>query len=273
MKPQDRERAHLVYPRAEVLLPALDALVVAAGLIALRPALEVQASGHAPDLLLADAYALTWTLAGFLFGLTFLLGCHRTRHYDRRRPRWHEIGDIVGFALLLGSIDLGLSLIGGIDPRIPVGVWLLLAVLVPLGRAGLRRRLDALGLWRRPTVVVGVGDNAERAAQALMREPGLGLAIVAFADPTEGRLLAGGGIRPVPRMISLGDELRPVLPLDRLLGEITSNLAAPHMSSRRMPTRCRPASSCSRASPPPDATSTSSRHSGGCRWRLPSSPG
>ena len=229
MKVQDIERTRLWPRRPEILVPALDALVIGVVLVVLRPTLQLAASDLVLTGLLHDPFLLTWTFMGALSAMALLIWSQRAGHYNRRRPRWHEFGDLTGWVLLLGVIDVVISAIGSVDARIPVGTWLLIGLSVPLARLLVRRRLDAIGLWRRPTVIVGVGANAERAAEALLRDQSLGLAVIAFADPVEGRVLASGGIRPLPRMIEVAGQHRPVLPLDRLLAGGESGHNPPHV--------------------------------------------
>jgi undecaprenyl-phosphate galactose phosphotransferase len=228
MKTQDTERSSLTSRRAEALVPAADTLVVVVALLALRPAILLLDSVQLVAALAADAFVLTWIAAGGLSAILLLLWSHHAGHYDRRRAGWSETRDVLSWVLLLASFDLGLCLIGGLDLAVPIPAWLAVALAVPLLRRQVRRRLDRSGLWRRPTVVVGVGDNAERAARGLFAEPALGLAVVAFADPNEGRPTDGGGIRPVPRMIEVEGEVRPVLPLSRLI-DADGGDAMPHV--------------------------------------------
>lgn len=228
MKTQNSERSRLTSRRAETLVPAADTLVLVLALLAVRPTLFLLAAGEPATTLAADAFALTWAAVGALSAVLLLLWSHQAGHYDRRRAGWSETRDLLSWVVLLCAFDLGLGLIGGVDLAVPLAVWLPIAVTLPLLRRQIRRRLDRAGLWRRPTVVVGVGDNATRAARGLLAEPGLGLAVVAFADPHEGRPTDGGGIRPVPRMIDVSGELRPVLPVSRLIGDEGGD-AMPHV--------------------------------------------
>jgi undecaprenyl-phosphate galactose phosphotransferase len=196
---------------AENFVASVDVLVMTLCLLGVR--LIAPSGGGAAVAGAADLAPLLWKLAGvgFLAGLIFAL--HRLGHYDRCRAAWQELGDIVAWVALLGSLDVVLALLAGVGVGLPLVAWAAILVLLPLTRARVRRRLDLLGLWRRPTVIVGTGDNARRAAQALLREPGLGLSVVAFAE------LGAPGVsaRPEHRAIEVGQASVSVMPAARLL--------------------------------------------------------
>lgn len=58
--------------------------------------------------------------------------------------------------------------------------WCLALPVIPLVRLAVNRLLFRAGLWARPTVVIGSGENARRAADALMSDWLLGFNILAF---------------------------------------------------------------------------------------------
>ncbi|MDX1540184.1 MAG: exopolysaccharide biosynthesis polyprenyl glycosylphosphotransferase [Geminicoccaceae bacterium] len=222
MKTQQIERTRFSRKHAEALVPAFDALLAGVMLATVRPLASI--ANGAPLALPGDAFAITWTLFGALAAAMILIWSHHAGHYDRRRPYGMEVADLLGWTFLLGMLDLGLCLLGGLDPLPSVIVWTLVGIGLPMQRRLLRQRLDRLGLWQRPTVVVGVGYNAEVAARALITEPSLGLSVIAFADPNDERSRGSGPVG-VPRMMDLDGELRPVLPLSRLLPEHDSAAA------------------------------------------------
>ena len=218
MKRQSFGRTRLSPQGAEGLVPVVDALAMGLLLLVARPATLLPGAGQAA-VVPPDAFTLTWILSGGLAALALLVWSHHAGHYDRRRPFGMEVSDLLGWTFLFGAGDAGLCLIGGIDPLPPLGIWLMLAIALPLQRRLVRDRLDRVGLWQRPTVVVGVGYNAEVAARALLAEPSLGLTVIAFADPEESRAVNRDAVRPAPRMLEVAGELRPVLPLSRLLSD------------------------------------------------------
>ena len=56
-------------------------------------------------------------------------------------------------------------------------------MLLVLARGVTCRGLSRLGLWTRPAVIFGAGENAQQAALALRSEPGMGYAVQAFMVP------------------------------------------------------------------------------------------
>ncbi|MCK9283735.1 MAG: undecaprenyl-phosphate galactose phosphotransferase WbaP [Rhodocyclaceae bacterium] len=60
--------------------------------------------------------------------------------------------------------------------------WALNLTLIPLGRSGVRLLLDDLGLWQRPTVIIGTGENARDAYLAIKSERGMGYHILGFVN-------------------------------------------------------------------------------------------
>lgn len=67
----------------------------------------------------------------------------------------------------------------------PLGLLVTLAisvVLVPVGRAIMKRALMAIGLWGRSVVVLGAGDTGSRVVEAMLRVPSHGLHPIAIFD-------------------------------------------------------------------------------------------
>lgn len=117
-----------------------------------------------------------------VFGLFLLLV--RFQHYSDRRPFWDELSDFIKLVGLLALIDMAMmSWFSQQDSRI----WWALSWGMSLGMLVLIRNLTRLvlhklGLWTRPTIVVGVGPNAADAALALHSQPELGLQVIGFVD-------------------------------------------------------------------------------------------
>jgi Undecaprenyl-phosphate galactose phosphotransferase WbaP len=53
---------------------------------------------------------------------------------------------------------------------------------VPVGRLAVRQLLDFLGLWKRPVLIVGTGENARDAFKAIQGEFALGYEVVGFVE-------------------------------------------------------------------------------------------
>ena len=117
-----------------------------------------------------------------VFGVMIFL--IRYRHYSDRKPFWTELGEILWTLLLLTMLDLAMIGIARWNSsRLWWGlVWLLVMVLVPLGRSALRFAMQRMQVWQRPTLIVGNGRNAHEAAQALKSESALGFEVVDFLD-------------------------------------------------------------------------------------------
>ncbi len=115
-------------------------------------------------------------------GLGFFLV--RSRHYSDRKPFWTELGEVLHVLLVLAVLDLAvLALTRWNSSRLWwLWVWPLAAVWVPFGRAVTRSAMRRLGLWQRPTLMVGNGPNAHDAMAALQSEPSLGFEVVGFVD-------------------------------------------------------------------------------------------
>lgn len=62
--------------------------------------------------------------------------------------------------------------------------WVLVLVLVPLGRIITKRMLNKLGLWKKHTIIIGSGRNAIEAYAALQSEEVLGFRVSAFVCST-----------------------------------------------------------------------------------------
>jgi Undecaprenyl-phosphate galactose phosphotransferase WbaP len=64
-------------------------------------------------------------------------------------------------------------------------VWLIAVVMIVWGRMLTRLLLKQLGLWTRPTIIIGQGPNANDAAVALQSEPRMGFQVAGYVDVTQ----------------------------------------------------------------------------------------
>lgn len=119
----------------------------------------------------------------------------RLRHYSYRKPFWFELKEVVRTLLIFAVFDLAMVAFSMWHfSRYVWGLtWFSALVLVPLARAIVKRILDAFGLWKKHTVIIGSGKNACDAYAALQSEEILGFAICAFfsSDQTGARQLMG----------------------------------------------------------------------------------
>ena len=130
-------------------------------------------------------------------------------HYSRRRPFSSEILDVIKVFMVVAVLDGVVSYLTRwqFSRSWFVLAWVLALILIPLMRVAVKRALLHAGSWQRPTVILGVGQNAVEAAEALRSEPLMGLDVIAFlAIPGEGALVAS---------IELGGKQVPVLALDK----------------------------------------------------------
>jgi undecaprenyl-phosphate galactose phosphotransferase len=101
-------------------------------------------------------------------------------HYEQRLPFWTEARDV--FAATLTTLVLAGAAAYFLNLPIPKDSLLAASAALPVAVVGLRRlarvALSSAGVWRMPVVVVGEGDWAEQAEQALRRHSGLGYDVV-----------------------------------------------------------------------------------------------
>jgi Undecaprenyl-phosphate galactose phosphotransferase WbaP len=131
----------------------------------------------------AQRYLAWLAVAGVGLGL-FLV---RFRHYSDRKPFWSELGETLMALMVLAVLDLAvLALTRWNSSRLWWAfVWPLAMVGVPLARALAREVMRRIGVWQRPTLIVGNGPNAYEAVAALQSEPTLGFVAVGFIDPLQ----------------------------------------------------------------------------------------
>lgn len=108
-------------------------------------------------------------------------------HYARRRPFWDELREILrvltAMAMVSGAAAFVAELETGRNSHLIV--WALNFLLIPLGRAGARQLLDDLGLWQRPAIIIGTGENARDAYLAIKSERSMGYRILGFVRHCE----------------------------------------------------------------------------------------
>lgn len=176
-------------------------------------ALLAKALGTTPSsdwLVTQDLQRYAAWLAVSSLGLAFFLV--RFRHYSDRKPFWTELGEVFRVLLVLAVLDLAvLALTRWNSSRLWWAlVWPLAAVAVPTARSFARKIMRRLGVWQRPLLIVGWGNNALEAREALQSEPALGFELVGFVDVT------GSAIETAPPYLETGGVQVPVLPADAL---------------------------------------------------------
>jgi Undecaprenyl-phosphate galactose phosphotransferase WbaP len=127
---------------------------------------------------------VAWSGLVFLGLMLFLM---RFQHYSDRRPFWDELGDILRLMGSLALLDMTLvaSTRWNSSRLWWLLVWVLAVCMVVWGRVLTRWMLKRMGLWIRPTIIIGHGENAFEAAIALQSEPRMGFEVAGYVDVEE----------------------------------------------------------------------------------------
>jgi Undecaprenyl-phosphate galactose phosphotransferase WbaP len=127
-----------------------------------------------------ERYA-TWFCLAFLGIMFFLM---RFQHYSDRRPFWDELGDVLRLVSSLALLDMTLVAITRWNSSRLwwLIVWGLAVVTIVWGRMLTRFVLEQWGLWIRPTIIIGHGENATEAAIALESEPRMGFEVAGYVN-------------------------------------------------------------------------------------------
>lgn len=108
------------------------------------------------------------------------------QQYSRRRPVWDELRELFKTLLAAMLIISAALFYSGVDEMrdLTLWAWGFAVVLVPVGRVAARQILNQLGLWKRPVLIVGAGENALDAYKAIQDEFALGYQVVGFVAIT-----------------------------------------------------------------------------------------
>ena len=108
-------------------------------------------------------------------------------HYNRGKSFWDELGEIFEALTFLALLNAAFAFSG----RLPLSrlwlfsTWALAFILVPLTRFAVHHLLIITGIWQRPYVLLGGGNNALEASQAIQSEPILGYRLSALLLPDD----------------------------------------------------------------------------------------
>ncbi|MGI9437289.1 MAG: hypothetical protein ACR2Q4_21065, partial [Geminicoccaceae bacterium] len=88
-------------------------------------------------------YGATRAVIALTLGIGCLIMFSRFGHYDRRRPFWQELGDILGVVVIMAVLDAALVFLTKTNfSRLWWGAsWSLVAILVPTVRYGVKQFL------------------------------------------------------------------------------------------------------------------------------------
>lgn len=108
----------------------------------------------------------------------------RLRHYSYRKPFWFELKEILRTLIIFAVLDLALVAFSKWQfSRYIWGMtWGIALVLVPLFRTVTKKVLNRCGWWSKKTIIIGDGNNAQDACEALKSEALLGFEIVAVVS-------------------------------------------------------------------------------------------
>ena len=151
-----------------------------------------------------ERYA-TWFGLAFLGIMFFLM---RFQHYSDRRPFWDELGDVLRLVSSLALLDMTLVAITRWNSSRLwwLIVWGLAVLTIVWGRMLTRFVLQQWGLWIRPTIIIGHGENATEAAIALQSEPRMGFEVAGYVDVDQ----------PQPQLKLNGRTLKNIQELEKL---------------------------------------------------------
>ena len=151
-----------------------------------------------------ERYA-TWFGLAFLGIMFFLM---RFQHYSDRRPFWDELGDVLRLVSSLALLDMTLVAITRWNSSRLwwLIVWGLAVLTIVWGRMLTRFVLQQWGLWIRPTIIIGHGENATEAAIALQSEPRMGFEVAGYVDVDQ----------PQPQLTLNGRTLKNIQELEEL---------------------------------------------------------
>ena len=156
--------------------------------------------------------------------LTVCLGTFQyLGHYNRHRQFWQEIGDIAVVAMVALIFDAALLYMLKVNfSRLWVMTsWGLIILALPAARFAVKRASSRFGTWKRPTVIIGTGPNAQEIAEIYSRDNHLGYEVVAFLEPWSGA--------EMPASVTVDKRSVPVVPLAAEARSLPDWLGQPHV--------------------------------------------
>ncbi len=152
------------------------------------------------------------------------------RHYTYRKPFWSELREVLQLVVGLAVADLALVALSKWDfSRLQWALlWSMVLLLLPLFRATAKLMLRRAGVWQWPSFIIGCGDNAREAYQALQGERMMGFEVQAFVAPNDqcqGSPVEGIPLLPddMQRLISANPEAKFFLAMEYEQAELRDN--------------------------------------------------
>jgi len=208
------------------ILALTDALALVSALVLARLVYWLHFFDSQPPKFFMD-FGVAWSQQLILFSIlaiTTLAWFWRAGHYSRRRPQWDDLRETTKIILLIGMLNAALIFLA----KWPVSrvwlslTWTLSIVFVPMFRVLVKNALLAMGGWRQPTVVIGIGENAKRVTEALHSEHLLGYEVTAF--------IAGPGHAANKlSCVKIENKEIPVLFYSNKIKGLLENLGYPHL--------------------------------------------
>nr|HQT27163.1 hypothetical protein [Burkholderiales bacterium] len=109
----------------------------------------------------AHTYLIQWSFL-LCFMAVAVMQFWWAGHYSLRKPFWDELREVYKVLFQLALINAFLLFLRGVhsSPWLYGVTWLMIFILVPGMRVIAKKVLKGMGLWSRPTVIVGCGANA-----------------------------------------------------------------------------------------------------------------
>jgi len=157
-------------------------------------------------------------------------------HYARRRPFWDELRETFRVLAIMFMVSGAIAFVAGLETgrSSHLIIWALNFLLIPLGRAGAKQLLDDLGLWQRPAIIIGTGENARDAYLAINSERGMGYRVLGFAKIDAGDLAHPTLPSPSERVsggeddtLTIGTETFPIFDGSQSLEALLSTMGNP----------------------------------------------
>jgi hypothetical protein len=185
-------------------------------------------------------FEATWQ---FSIVVVFFLGLNWFRgNYSKRCSLSDDLAELfrMGFyAIAIQSILAGL--IG--NRSVLLGfllTWALALLLIPFGRLAIKRIMYHAGIWTRPTVIIGAGENARKTAEAIQSDWLLGFYIVEFINcvdfcpgaygvNNDSAKKANASDNGFASNIEICGHRIPVRNIDEINGEVFQALSCPHI--------------------------------------------